>query len=59
MKSYKNIAFGIGLSALSLMGCTKNFDEINTDPNEPDMVPTYSLFYNGTRVIMDESRGQW
>ncbi|BDD01105.1 SusD/RagB family nutrient-binding outer membrane lipoprotein [Persicobacter psychrovividus] len=59
MKLLKNIACGIGLAALTLAGCTQDFDKINVNPNEPELVPTYSLFYHGTRQLMNDTRDEW
>ncbi|WP_197086467.1 hypothetical protein [Sphingobacterium sp. IITKGP-BTPF85] len=40
-KKYIGIAFLAGLT--SLVSCTKNFDELNTDPNKIEQVTPGSL----------------
>ncbi|MFI3322491.1 MAG: SusD/RagB family nutrient-binding outer membrane lipoprotein [Rikenellaceae bacterium] len=43
MKAYKNLLISAGIAATLLSSCDKNFDEINTDPNRPEMVETTGL----------------
>lgn len=38
--------------SLALTGC-KDFDEINTDPNNPEQVPMYSVFSGTQKLIFD------
>lgn len=49
------------IAALSLIvtmvSCDKDFDEINTSPNDAKEAPTYGFFNNGTKRIMDATRG--
>lgn len=42
------------LSAIVLVGCTGNFEEINTDPNNPTVVPTAYLMTNAQRGIVGQ-----
>jgi hypothetical protein len=42
------------LSAIVLVGCTDNFEEINTDPNNPTVVPTAYLITNAQRGIVTQ-----
>ena len=36
-----------GILLFIFIGCTKNFEDINEDPNQPIEVPTSYLFTNG------------
>ena len=49
----------IACGAFALGGCTDNFDSLNTDPNNPANVSTYSLLYAAERGIMDNTRDEW
>ena len=49
--------FIVGL--LFAFGCTKNFDEINNDPNEPTDVPTAYLLTDAQREIADNLWDEW
>jgi len=40
-------------------GCTKNFEDLNTDPNNPKDVPTYSLMINAQKRLLDDMRDEW
>lgn len=42
-----------------LVGCTKNFDEINTDPNNPETVATGFIFTYVQKTVMDNLRDEW
>lgn len=42
---------------LSLTSCDKDFDSINTNPNEPEVVLTYGLFNSANKRLMDGTRG--
>ena len=51
----KQIFFLVGLvGALSFTGCRKDFDEINTNPNEPTAVSPGFLLTNAQKAIMDQ-----
>ncbi|PWJ40975.1 SusD/RagB family nutrient-binding outer membrane lipoprotein [Sediminitomix flava] len=59
MRLFNKIVMGIGTAAVLLTSCTKNFEEINTNPNDPENVPTVSLALSGSRVLMDNIRDEW
>ena len=42
--------------AVSMVSCDKDFDEINTSPNNAKEAPTYGFFNNGNKRIMDATR---
>lgn len=42
-----------------MVGCTKNFDEINKDPNNPENVATGFVFTYSEKYIMDNLRDEW
>lgn len=48
-----------GIVALLLFGCTKNFDEINTNPNAPKVVPSTSLLTAAQKTLMDDIYDEW
>jgi hypothetical protein len=59
MKTLYKKVLGILLLLALLVGCTKNFDEINTDPNNPEMVATGFIFTYVEKNIMDNLRDEW
>lgn len=62
MKTIKN-KFIIGAFGLSLLtgvnSCTENFDEINSNPNNAEVVPTNMLFSEANRSLIDNTRDGW
>lgn len=46
MKSTYKFLLLLGLISFMVAGCTKDFEETNTDPNKAIKVPTYSLLTN-------------
>jgi hypothetical protein len=54
----KNIYIILGLGLL-LFSCTKDFDEYNTDPNNPAKVTTASLLTTAQKAILDDTRDEW
>ncbi|WP_339654138.1 SusD/RagB family nutrient-binding outer membrane lipoprotein [uncultured Salegentibacter sp.] len=46
MKNIKSIFLGCSIFSLVLAGCTKDFEEINTDPNSPESVDPQFLLAN-------------
>ena len=55
MKMNKQIFFLVGLiGALAFTGCQKDFEEINTNPNEPTAVSPGFLLTNAQKAIMDQ-----
>ncbi|BDC98265.1 SusD/RagB family nutrient-binding outer membrane lipoprotein [Persicobacter psychrovividus] len=59
MKLFNKIVLGVGVLGTLATGCTQGFEEANTNNNAPEVVPTYSLMYGGTRAIVDELRDEW
>ena len=49
----------LGISALSMTSCTKDFEEINTNPNSPEVVPSYTVFNGANRYLMTFTRDGW
>ncbi len=58
MKS-KSFIYPLLAGVLLWAGCTKDFDEINTDPNNPKVVPSSSLMTNAQKNLMDDIRDEW
>jgi hypothetical protein len=59
MKKFRKISI-IAIAFLAIMmGCTKNFEEINKDPNNPENVATGFIFTNVEKTIMDNLRDEW
>lgn len=56
MKNIKYIILGLGIL---LSGCTKDFVELNTDPNNPPKVSTASLLTNTQKALLDHTRDEW
>ena len=51
----KQIFFLVGLiGALAFTGCRKDFEEINTNPNEPTAVSTGFLLTSAQKATMDQ-----
>jgi hypothetical protein len=59
MKTIRNKVIYILTLIIFLGGCTKNFDEINTDPNNPENVSTGYIFTYAEKNIMDNLRDEW
>jgi hypothetical protein len=51
----------LGLVVLVVMavGCTKEFDKINTDPNKPKEVPTVNLISTAEKSLTDDIFDEW
>lgn len=49
----------IGLGLISISSCTDNFENINTNPNAPEVAPTNMIFNNATRYLMHYTRDGW
>lgn len=45
--------------SLMVIGCTKDFDEINTDPNRPKEVPTINLIPSAQKTLTDDIFDEW
>jgi hypothetical protein len=57
-KSLKYLGFSAAFTA-SLVACDTNFEEINTDPNKPNEVPTSYLLTSSQKQLMDEIWDEW
>ena len=53
----KKRLLAIGAALLLIAGCTDNFEEINTNPNEPNVVPTGYLLSYSQEAILDQIYG--
>jgi hypothetical protein len=58
MKTIIKISFGLFL-VLFIMACTKNFDEINTNPNQPAEVTTPTLLTAAMKGLSDNIYDEW
>jgi hypothetical protein len=58
MKTIIKISFVMFLVAFT-MGCTKNFDEINDNPNVPSEVSTPTLLTAGMKSLCDDIYDEW
>jgi len=59
MKKINNIIIFIAVMLFLTISCTKDFEEINTNPNEPTEVPTSYLLTNAQRTIFDDMWDEW
>lgn len=61
MKLIKNkVLVGvISLTSLALLSCDDDLAEINANPNEPEVVPTNTIFNSATRYLMYNTRDEW
>lgn len=59
MKILYNIAIVFLLGAMLLAGCTKDFEQINDNPNQPTLVPSPTLMLNAQKQLMDDIRDEW
>jgi hypothetical protein len=53
----KKRLIAIGAALLMMTACTNNFDEINTNPNEPNVVPAEFLLTHAQESILDQIYG--
>jgi hypothetical protein len=53
----KLVIVGVGL--IFLGACTKNFEDINTNPNQPVEVSTASLMTAAQKSLMDDMMDEW
>ncbi len=58
MKTFIKLTLGIFL-VLFIIGCTKNFDKINTNPNNPGEVTTASIFTAAQKGLCDDIYDEW
>lgn len=61
MKFFKNKFLIVGLASLTILSvsCDDDFDSINANPNNPEVVPTNMLFNGATRYLMTYTRDGW
>ncbi len=62
MKIFNSKLFILGLIGFGLLfvaSCTKDFDEINTNPNSPEEAPTNMIFNGATAYVMNYTRDGW
>lgn len=60
MKTLLNkIVLVSGISAILVAGCTTKFDEINTNPNAPEVVPSTALLTAAEKSLMDDIYDEW
>ena len=57
-KSWSNI-YKIALLSLMVVSCEDDFEEINTNPNEPEVVLSNTIFNSATKELMDETRDEF
>jgi hypothetical protein len=55
------LKYTLGFLVLMVMvaGCTKDFEKINTDPNNPKDVPTVNLISTGQKSLTDDIYDEW
>ena len=58
MKTIIRISFGLFL-VLFMIGCTKNFDKINENPNLPAEVTTPTLLTASMKGLCDDIYDEW
>ena len=46
-------------STFFISGCTDKFDEINTNPNAPVVVPSTALLTAAEKSLMDDINDEW
>ena len=49
----------LGVSVGSLTSCDNDFENINTNENDPEIVPTYTIFNGANRYLMNYTRDGW
>jgi hypothetical protein len=59
MKKFSKISIVFLALLIIMLGCTKNFEEINKDPNNPESVATGFVFTYVEKNIMDNLRDEW
>ncbi len=56
MKTYIKYA---AVLLIAVGACTDGFEEINTDPNQPPLVPTSALLTSAQKQLMDHTWDEW
>jgi hypothetical protein len=59
MKAIKRIYIMALMIALLTIACTSDFEEINTDPNNPVVVQTSYLMTNAQKGLLDDIYDEW
>ncbi len=59
MKTLNKIIFLLAIISFIAVGCTKDFEDTNKNPNSPENVPAYSLMTNAQKQIGDIMRDEW
>lgn len=59
MKKYIYNAFWAVVGSFSLIGCTDQFSEINTNPNSPSSYLSYAVFNSANKEFIDGTRDGW
>lgn len=59
MKTYKNILLKTLVLTLVLASCTKDFDVLNSSPNNPEKVPSTTLMVNAQFRLCQDIRDEW
>lgn len=55
----KNLIILSSLLIFLFTGCTKDFDEVNSNPNSPTEVPTSTLMINAQKRLIEDTRDEW
>ncbi len=59
MKTLNKILILFAIISFIVVGCTKDFEDTNINPNSPVDVPAYSLMTNAQKQLMDNMRDEW
>lgn len=59
MKTVFKTSLVFSLFLFIIAGCTKDFEEINTDPNKPIEVPSYAFMTNAQKQLCDNIFDSW
>ena len=62
MKNIKNIAYAFAVAVVtsaSTVSCTQDFDEINTNPNNPETALTYGVWNASNKIVTDATRNSF
>lgn len=55
----KKLILGLFIGASLLGSCTKDFEELNTNPNNPTYVPANNIFTNAEQAAVARQMGGW